>query len=498
MISIAGHNTVLKYAYAILLQVKFAIARVRRCMNPLRFLARCRRPPRCSRSLLPRCTIAVSLSILLVADVGIAQEANTNLFHAAAPLHGYFSQESAQVAELGEFHAGATFDLGSDLLVVRDPMTGAAVMDGEIVGQRAALHLAAGVGVLRRLELGISLSTAVQSGDSSPFRPALRSAALGDLRLRGKARLWRRGAASLASSLELSLPTASNRSFFGDSHTAATATVILGIERRGWSVSAQSGYRLRSADSIGDLVVNDEFIVGLAARYPIKKDRVWVQAEMYGAVGIEEKGNAMERPVETIAGIRTRAFGRWIIQAGFGFGITQGYGTAQSRGILSIGLVPQPPRAMLARTEWTPADEPADVADIRFEEPPASPVIRVVGDRIVLPASILFDVGGDEIKPEGRAVLKQVIDLWRDHPEWASMSIEGHTDVRGSQSSNQQLSERRAINVRSQLIELGGSSDAISASGLGESRPLAAGLTDADHARNRRVEFVITQRQIKE
>ncbi len=431
-----------------------------------------------------------------------AEEADVSLFHAAAPATGYFRGDGPRVVREGELQAGFAFELGEQLLVARDPVTGETVMDGEIVARRAALHLTTGYGLSESLEVGVALAAALQSGDESRFRSELRRVALGDLRLYGKRTILARGRWQSAATLELSLPTASDRAYFGEAGVAATGVIIGGVESRpdgrGWSVTGQLGYRWREATAVEDLEIDDELLGGIAGRYPIVRDRLWAQGEVYGAWGVQGKGNELERPVELLAGARLRVGNQWIAQAAMGFGLTQGYGTAELRGVMSIGFAPGEPAPARVARGWTPSEDDEPVIE---EPPPPAPAeteLRLVGDRIVLPAAILFELGGDEVGPEGQKVLARVLEMWRANPSWVAMAVEGHTDVRGATKLNQELSERRAGGVRAALISLGADPDALRAVGFGESRPLAAGDTEEIHARNRRVELVITQRQVEE
>lgn len=451
------------------------------------------------------CAVAISAISAFESSPASAEDADVSLFHAASPATGYFRADGPRVVREGELQAGGAFELGEQLLVARDPMTGEAVMAGEIVARRATLHLTAGYGLSEALEVGVALAAAIQTGEASRFRPALRQAALGDLRLYGKRTLAVAGRWRSTATLELSLPTASERAYLGEAGVAATGSMIGGVEGRpdgqGWSVTAQLGYRLREATAVGDLEIDDEVLGGIAGRYPIVRDRLWAQGEVYGAWGVQGKGNELERPVELLAGARLRIGQGWIAQVAMGFGLTQGYGTAELRGVVSLGFAPgEPAPARLVRA-WTPSedDEPVEsVIEPATEPSSAETELRLVGDRIVLPAAILFELGGDEVGAEGREVLARVLEMWRGNPSWAAMAVEGHTDVRGATRWNQELSERRANHVRAALISLGADPAALRAVGFGESRPLAAGDSEENHARNRRVELVITQRQVEE
>ena len=71
------------------------------------------------------------------------------------------------------------------------------------------------------------------------------------------------------------------------------------------------------------------------------------------------------------------------------------------------------------------------------------------------------------------------------------MLIEGFTDSTGSAEFNQGLSERRALAVRSALVDAGVSPQRISTEGYGMARPVADNSTPEGRQRNRRVEIVI-------
>jgi outer membrane protein OmpA-like peptidoglycan-associated protein len=125
----------------------------------------------------------------------------------------------------------------------------------------------------------------------------------------------------------------------------------------------------------------------------------------------------------------------------------------------------------------------------------AATPIAVVDDRIVLDERVLFDVDHARVKSRGRRMIAQIVALWQQHPEWVRMTIEGHTDVRGGEAYNQDLSERRAERVRDVFVKLGIAADHLEAIGYGRTRPRDPGTTEEAHQHNRRVEFVIERRQ---
>ncbi len=69
--------------------------------------------------------------------------------------------------------------------------------------------------------------------------------------------------------------------------------------------------------------------------------------------------------------------------------------------------------------------------------------------------------------------------------------VVGHTDSRATMKYNQKLSERRAASVARFLISRGIPATSITASGKGETQPVATNKTKAGMQKNRRVEIHI-------
>ena len=76
--------------------------------------------------------------------------------------------------------------------------------------------------------------------------------------------------------------------------------------------------------------------------------------------------------------------------------------------------------------------------------------------------------------------------------EGANLYIDGHTDSNGSDEFNQLLSQKRTNAVRIYLIEKGIADSRITATGFGESKPIASNETALGKAKNRRVELRTT------
>jgi outer membrane protein OmpA-like peptidoglycan-associated protein len=146
---------------------------------------------------------------------------------------------------------------------------------------------------------------------------------------------------------------------------------------------------------------------------------------------------------------------------------------------------------------YATAYAPADVFDsetsrLQFTLVPSR--VEVVGERISLEEKIYFDTGKDKIKAESLPLLDEVASVLGDHPEIELVRVEGHTDSRGSDASNLDLSERRAFSVRRYLITQGVEPWRLQSVGFGESRPLDPEETEAAWEKNRRVDIFIVKR----
>ena len=132
------------------------------------------------------------------------------------------------------------------------------------------------------------------------------------------------------------------------------------------------------------------------------------------------------------------------------------------------------------------------------------PGIRIVGDRFVFQAQLLFDSGQAALKPEATPELDKlaaaVMELDRLIPPdigWV-MRVDGHTDTRTIASaqfkSNWDLSAARAIAVVRYLISKGVSPQRLVAAGFGEFDPIDPGTSEDALAHNRRIELKLTER----
>ncbi len=106
-------------------------------------------------------------------------------------------------------------------------------------------------------------------------------------------------------------------------------------------------------------------------------------------------------------------------------------------------------------------------------------------------APVLFTLDSDTVDAEGQKVLDANAAVLRKYPTWA-ITVEGHSDERGTAEYNLALGERRALAVKSYLLSLGISADRIRTVSYGKEFPFDPGHDEAAWAKNRRGHFVVT------
>jgi outer membrane protein OmpA-like peptidoglycan-associated protein len=110
---------------------------------------------------------------------------------------------------------------------------------------------------------------------------------------------------------------------------------------------------------------------------------------------------------------------------------------------------------------------------------------------IVSMSDVLFDTGKYSLLPGAREKLAKVAGILLSYPG-LNIAVGGYTDNVGSDQMNQKLSEQRAGSVRDYLVQQGVSGNSVSATGFGNSVPVATNDNAAGRQANRRVELVVS------
>ena len=114
-----------------------------------------------------------------------------------------------------------------------------------------------------------------------------------------------------------------------------------------------------------------------------------------------------------------------------------------------------------------------------------------VGDAVTL-NSILFDQGKADLRPESKPELDNVVTFLQTNPK-AEIELSGHTSSEGDAALNRSLSYRRVKACKDYIVSKSVDRGRIVAHGYGPDRPVAPNDTEANRAKNRRVEMRVAK-----
>jgi outer membrane protein OmpA-like peptidoglycan-associated protein len=129
-------------------------------------------------------------------------------------------------------------------------------------------------------------------------------------------------------------------------------------------------------------------------------------------------------------------------------------------------------REVLAKSEATAVTREGNLLSVTFK-----------GD-------VTFDTNSAELRSGLYNEINRVAGVLNQYPD-TLIRVEGHTDSRGSDEYNMDLSKRRANNVKTLLVMRGVAENRIEVAGYGKTMPVATNDTEAGRQKNRRVEIRI-------
>ncbi len=133
-------------------------------------------------------------------------------------------------------------------------------------------------------------------------------------------------------------------------------------------------------------------------------------------------------------------------------------------------------------------DEPGSVKNQGCKE---RQLVKITEGGIDILDVVYFDTNKAVIQKRSYKLLDQVAKVMVAHTEIPKFRVEGHTDDRGDDDFNLDLSQRRAEAVVAYLVERGVEASRLEGVGFGEKEPIASNKTKKGRATNRRVVFKI-------
>ena len=165
-----------------------------------------------------------------------------------------------------------------------------------------------------------------------------------------------------------------------------------------------------------------------------------------------------------------------------------------------------PKQAGLAEYDGCPDTDGDKIADPQDKCPktpgvpeeqgcPAKPKAEVLKKFSGAIRGIQFDTNKATIRKSSFPTLDEAVQVMAEYP-LITLIIEGHTDDRGRDDKNLQLSQARADSVKQYFVMKGIAPDRLTAIGHGETKPVATNKTNAGRQENRRIEFRLVQPNI--
>ncbi len=124
--------------------------------------------------------------------------------------------------------------------------------------------------------------------------------------------------------------------------------------------------------------------------------------------------------------------------------------------------------------------------------------VRVTDTEVIILQQVQFDTSKATIRKVSDALLDEVAAVLNEHPELLKIEIQGHTDSRGSKQLNTKLSQARADAVKAAMVKRGVSADRLQTMGFGPDRPVGDNANEEGRQQNRRVQFVILEKKMKD
>jgi outer membrane protein OmpA-like peptidoglycan-associated protein len=161
-------------------------------------------------------------------------------------------------------------------------------------------------------------------------------------------------------------------------------------------------------------------------------------------------------------------------------------------GAAQLSLVAEGYLAMVAPTDVKARQE--STVDLLLRPKPKRPQVQVTAKEITIRDQIQFALDSSVILPQSFGILTEVADTLIRHPEIKRVEVQGHTDNSGAADHNRTLSEERAGAVQTWLAQHGVPADKLLSHGYGQEKPLVPNVTPGNRAQNRRVQFIIVEK----
>ena len=221
----------------------------------------------------------------------------------------------------------------------------------KVVRNMLTAHAGGAINLFSRLRLAVSMPVVLYTDGHADrltdgtFLPSPKSAqAAGDLRFGADLRVLGEygGPAQLAVGVQVWVPTGKEDSYAGDGKWRIAPHVALAGDISILTYAAKVGYAYRAKhEQLGTSNIGSELTYTAAVGVRLTEGgRLVIGPEFFGSVVTADPGAKRAMPLEGLLGTHYGITQDWRIGAGFGGGLTRGYGSPEIRGLLSIDWMP--------------------------------------------------------------------------------------------------------------------------------------------------------------
>ncbi len=133
-------------------------------------------------------------------------------------------------------------------------------------------------------------------------------------------------------------------------------------------------------------------------------------------------------------------------------------------------------------------------ARLQLNKRPQKPNVLVTTRELKLTKEVHFQLDSAEILTDSLALIEEIAEVLKENLNIKLVEVQGHTDNTGAAVYNLKLSQQRAESVVNAIVRLGVSRDRLEPKGYGPEKPLVPNATEANMAKNRRVQIIIKRR----
>jgi|GEM_PF-409603 len=441
------------------------------------------------------CSMSILLTPVLSANV---IGSDTQNFNPTVSSPDFTTVHSTNTLPSGRFNFSLFLNQATNSLPYEDESTQSRT---ELNDSLASMDVGIGYGITKNLDLGIILPFVMnQSIDEDAPRGEFKKNGNTEVKALIKYRAYEKNQSGVAVIASGNLNRIEDNPHSGiDGGPTFNLELAMDTKIKKFHVAANIGYRFHSPGekvpgSIVDPIGNQ--ILGSVAGSMQITNKGYIVSEIYTAQASDFKidSDRSESAAEIIGGYKHHATDLTTLHAGVGTEINHGLSTPDWRlyaGIhqmLDSGSKTQKrivkkkrkkTRKLAQIDSYMPQENPFMNVDLPEEEPMETITLKDVN----------FKFDSDyEILEGGIHALQKVADRAKEIGA-TKLIIEGHTDYKGSDAYNDNLSQRRADTVRKHLIKYHNfDEDMVISIGYGENRPKTYDTSDRGRQENRRVE----------